>query len=286
MDVSIVLRRLGVIVVHLLPHRAADHIAYALGWLTAPLARQAWQNVQTNIRHIYPGRTMNASACNRLARATIGNYSRALVDFLRLGFMSQSELLGSVQQIGVENIVQARQYGRGCVLITLHLGNWDYAGSYLAAAGVPMNALVERLSPAALALFTKHRERFGMRTFPVERSAQAFINTIRENRVIAVVADRDVSDTGTATPFFDGHRALPRTLGAIVVKHNLPVVFGFMSLNPRGAFPLHYLAYIEPPCFFVSVDQFMKAMVDAFERFIRRNPDQWFALQPEWLPEE
>jgi KDO2-lipid IV(A) lauroyltransferase len=208
-------------------------------------------------------------------------YARTMVDFLRLGFINPEDF--SVEMLGIENLAKALEYGRGCVLLTMHIGNWDYAGSYLATRGVPMSALVEETAPDMYEIYTKHRERLGMKTFPLSKAGYAFLHTIKNNRVLAVLGDRDIMKTGVTVDFFDGRRNIPRGLGEIVVRRKLPVLFGYMVLHPAQS-RYRYLGMIEPHAFFTgTTEEFNRTMVAKFEEFIRQYPDQWMLFQSDWV---
>ncbi len=282
MNLQLQLRRFGVSALRIIPLRFADSIATLLGFLFYHILKQRRRYIEDNLRHIFFDKPVEPKKFNRYVRNTFVNYGRHMVDFLRLGFMSGEDF--SVEMIGIENAFEALKLNRGCALLTLHLGNWDYAGAYLATRGLPISALVEDIDPAMLDLYTEHRERTGMKTFPVSRSAFAFVNTIRNNRVIAILGDRDVVGNGIPVPFFSGVRKVPRGLGEIVIKKRLPVVFGYMVFHPSRK--RRYLGLIEPPVFFAGgVDEFNRHIVKKFEEFIRLYPDQWIVFHPEWVNE-
>jgi KDO2-lipid IV(A) lauroyltransferase len=204
-----------------------------------------------------------------------------MTDFFRLSYMEKEDF--DVERDGIDNADRALEAKRGCILITMHLGNWDYAGAYLAAYGVPIIALVEETDPEMFDLYTKNRERTGMKTFPVQRSAIAFLQTIRHNHLLAIVADRDIMKNGITVDFFNGRRSIPRGLADLIIRKKIPVVFGCMVFNPPGK-EHRYLGTIEPPLIFNgSAEEFNKLMVRKFEEYIRKYPDQWLVFHPEWL---
>lgn len=280
MNLQLYIRRLGVFLLRIIPQRFADSIAFLLGTSFYYLLRQRRCYIEDNLRRVFSNRDIQSNQFNKYVKKTFVNYGRHMVDFLRLGFMSRQDFDAEV--VGLENVFEALRLNRGCVLLTLHLGNWDYAGACLAALGVPISALVEDIDPAMLELYTKHRERTGMKTFPVSRSAFAFVDAIKNNRLLAILGDRDVVGNGMPVPFFSGVRKVPRGLGEIIVKKQMPVVFGYMVFDPKKK--RRYLGYIEPMLLFPgSVDGFYEYMVKKFEEFIRLYPDQWIVFHPEWV---
>lgn len=218
-----------------------------------------------------------------LCRRTFENFARCMIDFFRLGFLKKFEVIKDVFAQGLENLDVALKYGNGCILITLHIGNWDYAGSYLASCGYPINALVEETESEMFRLYTKHREATGLRTFPVSRSSYAILDTIKNNRVLAVLADRDITKQGTVINFFSGRRSFPVNLAGIIVKRKIPVVIGYMVLLNKKGCKERYLGIIESVNIFKTEDEFNTHIIKRFESIISQYPDQWFVFHPEWI---
>jgi KDO2-lipid IV(A) lauroyltransferase len=275
------LQKLGVILARILPVKAADKMATGLGLVFCCLSKKKRDYIEKNLQHIFSNTEIEPERINFYIKRTFINSARAMVDFFRLSFISKEAF--DVEDVGIDNANRALEWKKGCVLLTLHLGNWDYAGAYLAARGVPMSALVEETTPEMFELYTRHRERTGMKTFSVSRAGYAFLDAIKNNRVLAVLADRDIMKNGITVKFFSGKRNIPRGLAEIIIKKQIPVVFGYMALNPPHK-KNRYVGVIEPPLVFEGgVEEFNELMVKKFETFIKRLPDQWFVFHPEWV---
>lgn len=279
-NLTIQLLRLATLLLKVLPLKLSDKIAGRIGIICHFLLKKRREYILKNLYHIFP-EYRQKSMLDELAKRTFKNFALCMVDFLKLGFIEKERIIEGVKPVNLENLAKVLSYRRGGILLTLHIGNWDYAGAYLAAIGFPMLALVEETEPEMFKLYTKNRERTGLRTYPVSKSAFAFIDAMKNNRILAVLADRDITKSGPVVNFFKGKRRIPYNLAEIVVKKNLPVVFGYMVLNPSK--DTRYLGIVEPPAFFNEVDEFNRFMVKKFEETIKRYPDQWFVFQPEWV---
>jgi len=281
MNVSLPLMKLTARFIRHIPLKLTDRIALCLAQLFHRFSKKGRNTISINLRHIFARGDISSLELRRYLKNTFYNYARTMVDFLHLGSITPDEF--SVEMRGLHNVYDALRHGRGCILLTMHIGNWDYAGSYLATRGVPMSALVEETRPEMYEFYKMHRERLGMQTFPLSRAGIAFLHTIKNNRVLAVLGDRDILGNGTTVDFFDGRRNIPRGLGEIVIRRQLPVVFGYMVLHP-GHGEHRYLGYIEKPVFFSgTADEFNEVMVNKFEWMIRQFPDQWMLFQSDWV---
>jgi KDO2-lipid IV(A) lauroyltransferase len=146
-----------------------------------------------------------------------------------------------------------------------------------------MNALAEVTEEEMFRLYTQHREHTGMKTFPLHRAGYGFLDTIKKNRVLAVLADRDILKNGVTVDFFSGKRSIPRGLGDIIIKKKMPVLFAYLVFHPASK-KYRYLGIVEPPVVFEgNVEEFNHILVQKMEDAIRKYPDQWFVFHPEWL---
>jgi KDO2-lipid IV(A) lauroyltransferase len=286
MNPVVQLQKSGVGLTRLIPPKLADKIAILAGFLYCYFSKKKRDYITSNLKHIFANDNISQEQMNCLMKRTFANFALTMTDFFRLSFMSKQRIIDSTECIGYGHVKKALALGSGCILITLHLGNWDYAGAYLAARGVPMTALVEETNSEMLALYTRHRESTGMRTYSVNRAGYAFLDIIKNNRVLAVLADRDVAKNGIPVNFFSGKRMIPKGLAEIIIKKKIPVVFAYMVLDTsiRRA---RYLGVIEEPFVYEGeADSFNRLMVEKFEGFIKKYPEQWFVFHHEWLDED
>lgn len=281
MGIVVLLQKIGIILVKILPGNILDYLATYIGIVCCRVLRKQRSYIQKNLTHIFHDRVVSDRSIRCLVISTFVNFARAMIDFFRLGSMSKEQF--RVECLGIDNLQQALQHKRGCVLITAHIGNWDYAGAYLAAFGVPMSALVEVTDPRMFDLYTKHREYTGMKTYPLAQAGHALLDMIKNNRVLAVLADRDIMNTGIVVDMFDGRRKIPHGLGRIIIKRKVPVVFAYMVLHPDPQ-RNRYLGVIETPVIFSGcVKTFHDWLVQKMEDLLRTYPDQWFVFHPEWI---
>ncbi len=280
MNIAVKLQKCGIELVRIFPSQLTDWIARLIGGLCYFFLKKKRSYILDNLRHILPE---NPEMHNHLCRRTFENFSLCMTDFFRLGFLKKDEVVRAVIPQGLENLDEAQKLRKGTILITLHIGNWDYAGSYLAARGYPMNALVEETEPEMFRLYTAHREATGLKTFSVARTSIALLDTVKNNRILAVLADRDITKQGTTFSFFSGKRSFPVSIASIIVKRKIPVVIGYMVLLRKKDFDRRYLGVVESVKTFDDENDFNAFIRERFEVIISTYPDQWFVFHPEWI---
>src|SRR5688572_10269399 len=100
----------------------------------------------------------------RIARAAYVNLGRTAIETALAPTMDKHALLGLFEGVeGWELIEQAQAIGRGAILVTGHLGNWEIGGFYLAARGISIGAIVRRMAnPLFDAYLTGTRSSMGV----------------------------------------------------------------------------------------------------------------------------
>src|SRR5438874_95779 len=64
----------------------------------------------------------------RIVRRMMRSYNCMLFEFFRLPHLERDELLGAVEVVGREHLEQAVARGRGVIVTSTHLGNWELGG--------------------------------------------------------------------------------------------------------------------------------------------------------------
>ncbi len=77
----------------------------------------------------------------RIARRMMRSYNRMMYEFFRLPHLSREQLLSSVEVVGREHLEAALARGRGVILASSHIGNWELAGVMIAQFGYTLHAV-------------------------------------------------------------------------------------------------------------------------------------------------
>jgi KDO2-lipid IV(A) lauroyltransferase len=190
------------------------------------------------------------------------------------------------------HVAEALERGRGVILATAHVGNWDISGRALHGTGRPVHLVMAREQNETTQEYARRsREQVGVRVIFSDSSVfSAFnmIRTLRQNEILAIQIDRSNGDaalSAKAVEFF-GEQAFfqegPFHLARLSSAPVVPVV----TLR-RGI--RHYEVVLGEPLW-VSREipgDSERALRDAagfFERTIREHPQQWFQFAPFWDP--
>jgi phosphatidylinositol dimannoside acyltransferase len=236
------------------------------------------------------GRPVTDALVRASAREAFRLYARYWFDTFRIPSWSDERMLAEFHCAGFDNMQRAVAGGRGVVAVLPHLGNWDAAGRFMLLRGIPIVSVAERLRPERLfRLFLDHRRSLGMEIVeagPAGSVGRQLRAELSRGRVVALVADRDLTGQGVEVEMFGKPRRLPAGPAMLSVASGAPVVVAPVYHREEG---WHCQMY--PPI--VAEDSgdrradargLTREIGAAFERAISAAPADWHLFQPGWDP--
>ena len=272
----------------LLSRSIPRHFAY---WLSLRIAdayyfcdRRGRSAVLANLRHVYEfkGEQPSAAELRRVARRMFQLFGKYLVDFFRFSRLSEAELQRLVVVEHPEFIAQASAYGKGVIMVTGHLGNWELGGAVMAGMGYPMHAVALRQPSAKLnEFFQKHRRSRGMTIVPLGHALRHLMQALRRREFVALLADRDYADREHFVALCGAPACLPRGPAWMAHKTGAPVLPAFMLRSADDRFRLRLHPPVIPGAGMTDED-LQRRISSVLEEAICRDPDQWFMFERVW----
>ncbi|MGD9763669.1 MAG: lysophospholipid acyltransferase family protein [Candidatus Binatia bacterium] len=187
-------------------------------------------------------------------------------------------------------IDRALRDGRGAVLVTGHLGNWDIAAKALADYDRPINLVMGReLNHTTREYVRTARERAGVRVIYSDTSALAALNMVRalrDNELVAIQLDRRRGHRGVhQIPFFGRPAAFPTGPFMLARITGAPVIPVFAPRLGKRHYAIRYGTPVSLPRErpeTAALGAAMRSVVADFEAVIREFPHQWFQFTPFW----
>ncbi|GAC1517471.1 MAG: hypothetical protein NVS1B4_17830 [Gemmatimonadaceae bacterium] len=254
----------------------------ALGYAPLRIRRVV---VERQIRAAFP--EITASEVTRIARASYRHLGRVTIEASLLPTMPREAVLDLFEGTdGWDALESAVALGRGVIVVTGHLGNWELAGSYVAARGYGVDAIARGMSnPLFDRYLTEVRERIGMTVVHDKAAVRRTPRSLREGRLVAFLFDQGaVGLASTYVPFFGRWAKTPRGPAVFALRLNVPVVFGAALRQPSGKYRLIF----EPVAVTTTgqreddVDSLVASYTQILERWVRRAPEQYFWHHRRW----
>jgi len=246
-------------------------------------------NLVRVLRADSPDGEIDGKELRSLSRAVMRSYARYYLETFRLQIIADERILTGmhVNMAALDDTLEQMRAGRGVIYALPHMGDFEQAGRWVILAGAgSFTTVAERLKPEAVfERFLEFRQSLGMEVLPTTGGPHPFgvlAQRLRAGKLVCIVADRDLSDTGVEVDFF-GERALfPAGPAALAVQTGAalrPVSCWFVGEDEWGA-----RIHEEIP---VPADGDRKqkalamtqAMARVFEQAIKEHPEDWHMLQ-------
>lgn len=274
-------------VVRTLPESAAYKFFWSLGELLHRRDGKSIQRLRSNLKMVKP--SLSDAELETLVAESMTSYMRYWCDTFRIQNWSTERIHGTVTTTNESLLIGPMKEGRGVVVALPHSGNWDHAGAYFCSLGIPLVTVAERLKPEALfQKFLRHREAMGFEVLSLDsRSFATLMKRARERRLIALVADRDLSQSGIDIQFFGSNARMPAGPALLAIKTGIPLVVAHVSYTVTGIhIDFHPVVVPTQGSEAERITATVQATADLFSQGISAHPQDWHMLQRIWVDEK
>lgn len=233
------------------------------------------------------GRTFEGREQRAAVRRLFAAYGRYWAESFRLPSMAPSRVDAGFGVEGYHHIDEAYDRGVGPILVLPHLGGWEWAAYWMTGVqGRRVTVVVEALEPPELLeFFAAFRRQLGMEIVVLGPAAGTAVSSaLRRGDLVCLLADRDIEGTGIAVDFFGERTTLPAGPAALAIRTGAALIPAAVYFDG----PRHH-AVVRPPLdtarrdgFRSDVARVTQVLADELEGLIRRAPEQWHLLQPNW----
>jgi lauroyl/myristoyl acyltransferase len=243
---------------------------------------------ETVVRNLLPVLEGDRRQARRAARQLFQHFAEKLVDLWQYeSGLSINKLVPS--WTGWEHFEAARQTGRGILLLTPHLGNWELGAPLLAGRGIKLLVItLDEPDENLTQLRQASRSRWGIETLVIGKDPFAFVEVIRQlegGAVVALLVDRPPPSStilidlfGRPFPASIAPAELARATGCAL----LPVCIPRLADGYRAEV-LAPIVYRRDQLSSRKARQSLtQEILRAFEPMIRQHLSQWYHFVPIW----
>lgn len=237
-----------------------------------------------NLRLAFPDAT--DTEIEAIARESFRNIATTLVELLYYPSLDEKDIRSTVEFGDDDVVVRLYEQGKGIILLTSHLGNWELLPIAVhLRTGIPVSSLYKPQSNLLIdRKIAERRIRFGTRIIPMGLSVRDVLRCLHDGEAVLMAADQSapkesirVNFFGRSTPVFQGPALFSLKTGA-------PLVLSHMVRTKDGGYRLQFL---EIPSADLSntedgIRELTKRHVAATEEIIREAPEQWMWMHRRW----
>jgi KDO2-lipid IV(A) lauroyltransferase len=254
--------------------RALEALARALVALGERRARWA----MINLALAFPD--LDARARRALAERSYAQLAWNLLDTLRMGSWSETEIRARIALDGLENLRGALAGGRGALLVVPHMGCFELGLQRLALAGIACAVVVRSPQNRWLAPeLARLRARHGIEVIERRGALRRMREALRKGKAVVVALDQaSRRERGVFVPLFGLRVAASSGVALLALRSRAPIV---PSAVIRTAPDRHRGLILTPIEASASGDRardvelVTAGCMAAIESLIRRYPEHW-----------
>jgi KDO2-lipid IV(A) lauroyltransferase len=247
--------------------------------------RQTQKGIRENFRIALGAGPREAA---RLARRQFFEYGRHTIDAWRLRSEAFVPRITTFEADG-RALAASRRGGRGFLLVTGHVGNWEMGAVTLKDHGLtPAVVGQPELDPNVQAMRLELRTRLGVESIDIGSSmATAFKvrAAVDRGRAVALLVDRAYPEDQVIVPFFGRPTPFLRSPALLARFCDCDVLPGFFLRAADGSYfnvwgePLRADPKLSPQ---EDAVRMLSQVARELEAVIRANPAQWFNFYRFW----
>lgn len=221
-----------------------------------------------------------------VVRGVFSHFGSVLLELIKVGTLTNGEILERIESEGEERIRQAHARGRGVLLFTGHFGYWEVGAIALALRLQPMAVMARPLdNPYLHDMLERIRTRSGNSVIYRQGAIRKVLQELSANRAVAILIDQHLhTPDAVNVDFFSRPAATTNALAALAMRTGAPVIPAFALPLPGGRYRLVYEHAVEPPPTDSpdAVREFTQRCTDVLEMYIRRHPELWLWMHRRW----
>ena len=234
----------------------------------------------TNLSFAYPD--LDDAGRERMIDGVFASIARMLFSLARFPHLNASNIRDWIAYEGLDNYLSAKAGGRGVLIATAHLGNWELSAFAHALMTEPMNIMVRPLDNPLIDSFVENRRTLsGNRLIYKKDAARAVIKALKNNEAVGILIDQNTSSSeGVFINFFGKPACVGSAFAKLAHYTGAPVIPGFAVWDQAAhRYLLRFYPQIE-----MTGDEAVdtRHIHSTLEEIIRQYPDQWMWIHRRW----
>lgn len=223
---------------------------------------------------------------DKLARETFENFAVHIIDFFDIVSFDCGAYRDRLEKVGMENLEGVLAEGRGVIVVTAHIGNWELGPKVMTDMGHKFGAVEiihdnKRLDKFFTVLRVKSGALMAHEGFEVRH----MMKVLKQNGLATFVIDRDITKNGRTVRLFGEEMTFVRGAPEFSCKTGIPIVPGYLLQLEDGYFRLIFEDPIEPDRSLdkeAQLDKIYSKIARSIEEMISFHPSQWFIFHKIW----
>lgn len=265
-----------------LARRGGAGLGMIAWWILPRLRRTGMRNLEL----AFP--SMSAEEREQLLRRLYRHLGWQLAEFCRMPGYTRENTRDLIRYEGLENYLAARDWGKGVLIVTGHLGAWELSSFWHSLMGHPMSMVIRRLdNPRVDRLVNEIRCLHGNRVLHKDDFARGLLSAMRGGETVGILMDTNMTPPqGVFVPFFGVEACTASGLARVAQRTGAAVLPGFLVWEAQEErYVLHFgeeIPLVETGEEERDTLENTARFTAAIEGYVRRYPDQWLWVHRRW----
>ena len=236
------------------------------------------QRLRANLARVRP--ELDPDGLEDLTHRAVRSYLRYWAESFRLPSWPTEDVVRRTRTVGEHHVRDAHAAG-GVILALPHMANWDWAGAWACATGMPLTTVAERLEPERLfEAFVDYRGSLGMEILAAgdPTTTGTLSDRLRNGRLVCLLADRDLSRSGVEVTLCGEVARMPRGPAELARRTGVPLVPVTLAYD-GPELEITFYAPVVPSDGEDGVVAMMQQVADRFAEGLRAHPEDWHMMQ-------
>jgi len=234
------------------------------------------------------GDKKTAKEKDRIYKASMINFGRVIINYLRLPYMGPSFWENNCSlnnELILKDVMNRR---KGALLLAGHIGMMDLAGGKLGMCGYPVAVIGKKIkNPAIDRVVVESRNAMNLGTINYKNSMVRILKGIRRGEAVAMALDQNMKPRYGVFINWMGRVASSVRSAALVARETgAPVLVGYCYQKDIARFEVviteevTWEPYPDDPEKEILINT--QKQSDALQRIIYDNPELWFWIHRRW----
>ena len=267
-----------------LPHGALLLLGALLGRLYYMIIKKQRERA---VRQMMQGLSISEKEARKIVRASFVNLAQNMLEILYMPKLNRENLHEYIEIEHLERLKDALAEGHGVVVLTGHVGTWEWLSAAFSLSGLPVTAIAKTQPNAEYSrVLDDLRATIGAEIFSRGTSELlAAGRALKNGKILGFLADQDAGPGGAFIEFLGKTAATPLGPAVFSRKFRAPVVPAFILRRPDGKHTVRVyerMEYVDTGDTEKDLYDLTVRMTRLMEEVIRENPTQWLWFQKRW----
>lgn len=268
-----------------LPRSLALNLGKRLGQLAQYLQSRRVSIARDNLQRAFP--EMSPEDVTETISEMFKHLGISFVDMLRVDqYHGQQDLDRYFEINDKENLTEALKLGRGCIVLSAHLGFWEAGTFFMPQLGFTTGVVTKPMrNPLVDTFFRRIRESNGNHVISSRKGARGILKSLQKNNVVCILLDQHLKGQGSVSaPFFGRPAHTTTIITQMATRYQIPIITAFSYRQPDNTYKCYFekMFLLEGDLTEENILANTTLLNQKIEAGIRREVSQWFWLHRRW----